>query len=164
MCVGYHWIKFIGSMFYHGFILAITGTVLFFLWEYDAPYVFTPVPMVILSAVLIWFVIFPVITQIVDYLYDHIMVTNNRIVIIDQSSIFTRDIRKMDLENIASVRIKTQWLNLFPFGTLIFDLKEGVGKSLTLKYIPKVDEVASCISCMLRDYQTKIDSPQPSNV
>lgn len=164
MCVGYHWIKFVGSAMSHGFMTLAFAAIMYALWHFNAPMVFSPLPLALLFFAYFWFIGFPVITAFVDYLYDHIMVTSNRIVIIDQSSIFKRNIIKMDLQNIASVKAKTQWLNLFPFGTLVLDLKEGIGKSLTLKFIPNADKVASCISCNLRDYQTKMGSSPSTDV
>lgn len=164
LCVGYHWLKFIGVLLSSGFITLCVAFALSALWYFSAPFVFSPIPLTFLALLYIWFVGFPAISAFVDFMYDHIIVTNSRIVIIDQASIFHRDIRKMDLENIASVRAKTQFMNIFPFGTLHFDLKEGVGKSLILKYIPHVDKVSSCISCCLRDSQVNIPSPNSPNV
>ncbi len=164
MSSGYHWVKFIGCFCWSIFITVVTIAALILSWDYSAPYIFNPFSMSIIALLYLWYVFIPAVTSFVDYLYDHIMITNNRIIIIDQASIFTRDIRKMDLENIASVSVKTQWLNMFSFGRIVFDLKEGTGRSITLNYIPHADKVSSCISCCLRDYQARIEMPPPENV
>lgn len=165
MCAGYHWMKFFGTMISCGLMSIVVISILGTLWYLDAPYIFSVFPILIMSAVYLWFIGWPMISAFVDYMYDCVILTNSRIIIIDQASVIHRDIRKMDIENIASVRAKTQFLNMFPFGTLHFDLKEGVGKSLILKYIPNVDNVSSRISCCLRDYQNRSNpSPDPAHV
>jgi GNAT superfamily N-acetyltransferase len=59
-------------------------------------------------------------------------VTNEEVVFVDQSSLFHIKIRQMNLDNVASVSAESQFWNIFPFGKIHFDLKEGVGSSLTL--------------------------------
>jgi len=88
----------------------------------------------------------PVLKALVDWKYDGIILTDKRLIILNQSSIFKEDNRKMDLDNVASVRAITQFWNIFPFGKLQIDLKEGVGKSIELPYMPKAAAVAKSIS------------------
>lgn len=89
----------------------------------------------------------------IDWKYDFLMITNKRVVVINQTSILHKDVQKMDLENIASVGSQSQLLDLFTFGKLTFDLKEGVGKRYVYKYIADCDNVAKCISDCLAKYQ-----------
>jgi hypothetical protein len=105
--------------------------------------------MIYLPVLLItWFigVFLPWLTAFIDWRFDVLIVTTEEIVIVNQSSLFRVSIRQMNLENIASVASDSQFWNVFPFGRLLFDLKEGTGKSITLSYIPYAERVSSIIS------------------
>jgi hypothetical protein len=115
-----------------------------------------PIPWVVMGAVLVsgYAVVLKTLRAFIDWRYDLIIITSDKVIIVNQSSIFHREIRQMHLENFASVTARTQYLNLFPFGKLCFDLKEGVGRSICLNYVPRADFVASriaeCVQCMER--------------
>lgn len=93
-----------------------------------------------------WLVIPDFSQALIDWLFDEIIITDKRVIYVNQGNIFQRSIKEMDLENVASVTFKTQYLNLFPFGILHFDLKEGVGRSLEFKYIPNPQRVCGWVS------------------
>ena len=94
----------------------------------------------------IFFVLFKTLQSYIDWRYDCIIVTSNKVVIVDQTSVFHVEVRQMHLENFASVNASTQFLNLLPFGRLCFDLKEGIGQRFCVKYVPDAENVAAKIS------------------
>lgn len=115
-----------------------------------------PWPWVTGVLLLVWlWASFPhVLRGYIDWRYDTILVTDRKVVIINQSSIFHVEVRQMSLDNFASVNASTQFLNIFPFGMLCFDLKEGTGQRVCLKYVPNADRIASmlsgCVECFAR--------------
>lgn len=120
---------------------------------------FMEVPMlwVIDTLVVIWI---PVVgwkwlTAYIDWRFDVLVVTSEEVIIIDQSSLFKRRIRQMNLENIATVSAESQYLNLLPFGKVHFDLKEGIGNAIVLGYIPQSQKVASAISDAIVMFQRR---------
>lgn len=96
----------------------------------------------------LWFLFafFPFVNLLIDWWHDAVIVTDEEVIIIDQSSIFRRSIRQMSLENVASVSDHTQWGNVFSFGKLQFDLKEGTGQHFAVDFVPHAGKVASTIS------------------
>ncbi|MBI4129121.1 hypothetical protein HY464_00340 [Candidatus Peregrinibacteria bacterium] len=106
---------------------------------------------------LLWiFLAFPTILKaFLDWKFDFIFVTTDKVVIANQSSLFHHRITPMSLENFASVTAASQCWNLFAFGSLNFQLKEGTGKDMTMKYIPNADEVAAKISDTITQYERR---------
>ncbi|OGJ54078.1 hypothetical protein A3D11_00550 [Candidatus Peribacteria bacterium RIFCSPHIGHO2_02_FULL_49_16] len=90
-----------------------------------------------------------------DWRYDFLLITDDKIVWVEQSSIFHQKVKQMNLENIASVSAETQFWNVFPFGALQFDLKEGIGHPIKIKYISHADKVADMISDVCTKFQRK---------
>ncbi len=105
-------------------------------------------------AAIVWLILIvhPLFRSFIDWKFDLLILTNGKLVIIDQSSIFRQQVRQMNLENIASVNVETQFGNIFPFGSLCFDLKEGLGDRMCLKYIPSVHDISANISDALMEY------------
>jgi hypothetical protein len=98
--------------------------------------------------------VFPgLIRAYIDWRFDAIVVTNDNVIILDQTSIFHSEVRQMHLENFASVNASTQFWNIFPFGQVCFDLKEGIGQRVCLRYIPRAEEVAFKLSNAVRAFQ-----------
>lgn len=114
---------------------------------------------------LLWLIFaFPTILKtFLDWKFDFIFVTTDKVVIVDQSSIFHHRITPMNLENFASVTAASQFWNLFPFGSIHFQLKEGTGEDITMKYIPNADEVAAKISDTVTQYQRRFMEQSPSS-
>ncbi len=102
-----------------------------------------------------FFVFVKWLMSFLDWKFDLLLLTTEEIVVVDQGSLFRVSIRQMNLDNIASVASKSQFMNLFPFGTLVFDLKEGTGRAVTLHYIPHADRVASIISNSIVTFQRR---------
>lgn len=115
---------------------------------YGAWYVGLPLNVAVGAAAAVWFifVFWRFLTAFIDWRFDVLILTSEKLVVVDQSSIFRRKIRQMNLENIATVSVDTQFWNILPFGIISFDLKEGVGQSLELKYIPHAPKVAAVIN------------------
>ncbi len=109
-------------------------------------------------AIILLLLAIPVLRQYIDWRFDFIEVTSDKVIVVDQSSIFKMIIKQINMENFASVDTETQFLNLFPFGKVHFNLKEGVGKSLTLNYIPRAAETADLIADAVSDFQKRKES------
>ncbi len=115
-------------------------------------YVF--IPFLLLPAFTAWIILgvwiifgaWPFLNLLIDWWHDAIIVTTEEVILINQHTIFRRHIRQMNLDNIASVGDQTQWGNIFGFGKVRFDLKEGVGEHLAVPYIPNAHKVSSTIS------------------
>lgn len=110
-------------------------------------------------ALLAWLILVarPLFRSFIDWKFDLLILTTGKLVIINQSSIFRQHVRQMNLENIASVNVETQFGNIFPFGSLCFDLKEGLGERMCLRYIPSAHHISANIS----DALMKFAKPQP---
>ena len=100
------------------------------------------------TLVVIWFFLcfIPIFKAYIDWQYDFLMVTNEKVVIVNQTSVTHADINQLQIENFATVNTSTQFFNIFPFGKVCFDLKEGTGTRFCLKYIPDAVRVAAEIS------------------
>ncbi len=120
---------------------------------------------IVAAIVAAWmFLAFPtVLKAFLDWKFDFILVTTDKVVIADQSSLFHQKITPMNLENFASVTAATQFWNIFPFGALHFQLKEGIGEDITTKYIPHARDVAAKIADTVTLYQRRFMEQQPSS-
>jgi hypothetical protein len=113
----------------------------------------------IVATGVIWFifVFLPLLRAYLDWRYDFLLITTDKVIVVDQSSIFHQKITPMNLENFASVSAETQFWNLFPFGMLNFNLKEGTGSGVNLRYIPHAHDIASCVSDAITTFQRRKD-------
>lgn len=111
---------------------------------------------------LLWlFVVFrPLLRAFIDWRYDELLVTTEKVIVVNQSSIIRQQIQQMNLENLASVSALTQYGGMFPFGKLHFELKEGIGEGLKLRYIPHAQGACSVISDCLVQFQRR-RAPHP---
>ena len=117
-------------------------------------------PMVWLLSILalLWFVLvfFNVLKAYIDWCYDIIIITTDKIILIDQTSFFKQEIKPITLENIGSVTTRTQFWNLLQFGMIIIDLKEGEGgRNIILRYVPLAEEVAAKLTDSVTEFQRK---------
>jgi len=122
-------------------------------------YIRIPILWIVFPGSLVWlfFIFIPLLKSYLDWRFDFILVTTDKLIVVDQSSLFHRKVTPMNLENFASVSVETQFWNLFPFGELHFSLKEGTGEEVQLKYVPNVEEVASRISDCITMFQRRKD-------
>lgn len=118
-------------------------------------YVGLPPGGVFIALFLLWlFTSFKSVLQaFIDWQFDFLLVTNDKVVIVNQTTIIRQEVRQMHLENFASVTASTQFLNIFPFGMVCFDLKEGTGVKLCLRYIPDAENVAAIVSDTVEGFQ-----------
>ncbi len=60
--------------------------------------------------------------KLIDYYMDFTIITPKQITSYDQTWVFTRDARALDITKIKSVRIEKKWLlrSIFNFGTIVF--------------------------------------------
>ncbi len=149
------------EVYHHGFLFSLRFlvfafyTALVMLAGALAVYVGLPWPVVVGACVVFWlfFIVGKLVAAYVDWRFDTLIVTNQKVIISNQTSIFHVETRQMHLENIASVTCSTQMLNLFPFGRICFDLKEGTGQRICLKFIPSAAEVATAVAAIVSRYQ-----------
>jgi hypothetical protein len=113
----------------------------------------------VLAGFLVWLVaVFPALLRsFVDWRYDFAFVTTDKVVLVDQSSLFRQSITPINMENFASVSTETQFWNLLPFGTLHFHLKSGIGQDLLLTHIGRAEHVAAQIANAVTEYQRRKD-------
>lgn len=115
-----------------------------------------PIWPVIGALVAVWFifVFFTVIKAFLDWRFDMIIVTTDKVILVDQTSIFKQEVKPMHLENIGGISSATQFWNIFPFGQLKIHLKEGLGgDTVILRYVPDVQQVSATISHVVTKYQ-----------
>lgn len=150
----YHWFKFALRL-----VRQLLFTIPLILLAAGIVTLGAPLGMVILIAVIFWliFIVPSAIQAFLDWRYDFIFITTDKVVIADQSSLFRQRITPSNLENFASVSSETQFMNLFPFGKLHFHLKAGMGKDLVLSYIPDADGAVSKIANAVTVFQRRKD-------
>ncbi|PIQ76116.1 hypothetical protein COU78_05970 [Candidatus Peregrinibacteria bacterium CG10_big_fil_rev_8_21_14_0_10_49_24] len=147
----YHGLSFLFAILREILITVVLFTIAIFGWMNDWPMGWL---VGILFALWIIFVLFNVLKAYIDWAYDFIYVTTDKILIVDQTSLFRREIKPLHMENIGSVSTETQMWGIFPFGKLCVHLKEGLGgDDMTLKYVPYANKVASQISAAVTRYQ-----------
>lgn len=116
-------------------------------------------PMGIVTAALfvIWllFVFRPLLRAFIDWRFDELLVTTEKVILVNQSSVIRQEIHQMNLENLASVKALTQFGGILPFGKVHFELKEGVGEGLRLSYIPHAQRACSVIGDCLVQFQRR---------
>lgn len=150
LIVRYHPFRFFISVIRYFFFTVLLSAAAGF-----AAYLGMPWTWIVGVFAVVWlvFILPGVIRAYIDWRFDAIVITEDHVIILDQTSLFHAEARQMHLENFASVSASTQMWNLFPFGKLYFDLKEGVGERLVLKYIPNAAQVALTIGSTVRNFQ-----------
>ncbi|KKW32576.1 MAG: hypothetical protein UY77_C0019G0025 [Candidatus Uhrbacteria bacterium GW2011_GWA2_53_10] len=107
----------------------------------------------------VWFVLvfFNIIKAYIDWAYDFILITTDKIILVDQTSFFKQEIKPIHLENVGAVSTRTQYWDIFPFGVVCIHLKEGLGGDrITKKYIPHASKVAGILSEVVTEYQRRM--------
>ncbi len=111
-----------------------------------------------------FFVFFGLVEAYIDWKYDFIFLTTDKLVIVDQMSLFRKSTTPINLENLGDVVAQTQWLNLFNFGILHFALKEGSGPEIKLSFMPNADRLVAKIAEQITLYQRRKDYVVPYRV
>lgn len=122
---------------------------------------------IIVGVLWLGFVFFNVVKAYIDWTYDFLIVTTDKVILVDQTSFVKQEIMPIHIENIGGVSTTTQFCNIFPFGGISIHLKEGRGgEDISLKYVPRAQQVASVISDVVTQYQRRqykqdLGSPVP---
>lgn len=105
--------------------------------------------------VAIWLIAAPagLIKTYVDWKYDFVSVTNHKVIVVDQSMLFSQKIQQISLENIAQVSSQNSYWNLLGFGTVRLHLKEGFGKEVVLDFVNDAAKVADVIADTVTAFQ-----------
>lgn len=116
-------------------------------------------PTVVVSFLVLWFllVFYGLLQAYIDWKFDFIFLTTDKLIIVDQRSLFQKSITPINLENLGDVVAETQWLNLFDFGMMHFALKEGQGPEIILKFMPHADKLVAMIAQQITLYQRRKD-------
>lgn len=91
---------------------------------------------------------YQILKSYIAWRYNFLIVTSEKIIIINQRSFLHQDMNSIHLDNIRSSRFESQFFGIFRCGVVSIDLHELEGGStqmLTLPYIPAPDTVASAI-------------------
>jgi len=102
------------------------------------------------------FVLFGFIRALLDWRFDFLFLSTDKLIFLDQTSLFKKTITPINLENLGDVVSQTQWMDLFGFGIIRIKLKEG-GSEIVLKYLPRADTLVSQISQQITLYQRRKD-------
>ncbi|MDP7069682.1 MAG: hypothetical protein QF815_04075 [Candidatus Peribacteraceae bacterium] len=147
----YHWLSFVFAIIREiiiTVILIIFG-VIAYVYQWPMGWVFG-----ILFFIWMALVFYRVFKAFLDWTYDFIIVTTDKLIFIDQTSIIKQEIMPIHIENIGGSSTFTQFMDIFPFGGISIHLKEGKGgKDITRKYVPNAKIVAGTISDVVTTYQ-----------
>ncbi len=136
---------FIATVVFVGIIIALSYWNILSLW-----------PVVVLSV--LWLVSAGrwIFNAFIDWRYDVLFLTTNKLVIVDQQSIIRNAVNSVNLEEISSVVAETQWLNLFSFGRLHITTRRAEGKvDTTINYIPHPDQLAGAIMGQIAHFENQ---------
>ena len=119
-------------------------------------YTALPAQWVLLSTSIIWvlFVLFPILYKYIHWFYSFVLVTKERLVIVNQVSIVHREVTEVSLENFARVAAETQFWNVFPFGILHFTMREENSEPVSLHYVPHAEDAAKKIADVVTTFQS----------
>jgi hypothetical protein len=149
----YHWLSFLIRAFREFVVTIAMFALIAVAWTYHWPLV-----EIIGTVVSLWvvFVFFRVLKMFVDWRFDTLLVTTDKIVLVDQTSIFSREEKPIHLENVGGIAAETQFWDVFPFGKMTIHLKEGLGgDAITVYFVPHAQEVAATIVDVVTKYQRK---------
>jgi hypothetical protein len=147
----YHALSFLFAVFREIVITIILFGVGIFAWIMGWPMMWV---VAILAALWFLFVFFNLLKAYIDWRYDFILVTSDKVILVDQTSFLRHEIKPIHLENIGSVTTRTQYWNIFNFGIVKINLKEGEGGDIiTLKYVPEAEDVAAKIADVTTTFQ-----------
>ena len=147
-----------GASFFFASIQEIFMTGTLFGVGVGAWYIGAPMGLTIgiLFAIWFFFVFFSILKAWIDWNFDFIFVTTDKVVIVDQTSIIRQKVNPIHIENVGSVTSETQFGDILRFGIVQINLKEGEGgDKIILKYVPNAKEVASKISDVVTRYQRR---------
>ncbi len=134
MVIRRHWVIFAFLGFYFFLWLVLTAvTFSFGGWSF-----FTMISMIVFWMIYLMFLYI----DWINHELDLFVVTNNRIIGVEQVSFLNRTVSEANLWQIQEVNTKTKWIlaNLLNFGTLWIQTA-WTTQTMTMAYVPK------CMSC-----------------
>lgn len=111
---------------------------------------------------LLWLVIFLYLLSSarIAWKYNFLIVTTQKIVIVEQKSVFYQQINPLHFDNIANTRTETQFGGIFRCGIVYVNVKIaerlGTQQELANPYIPEPDNVAAVIENGVTLHQKEI--------
>ena len=144
-----HWIAFVFLAIYAiGWILltVVMGVMFWFIAS----------NVLILSVFWMYYLLFLYVSWI-NYELDVFILTNNRIVCIEQKTFLNRSVWETTLDKVQEVSIETKWLlaNLFDFGTLKI-LTSGSSPSFDMTYSPHPMKSSRYINNLVDRYRDSL--------
>lgn len=124
-------------------------------------------PLILVPASLLLWLVFVLVGWVrayIDWQYDFIFLTNEKLVIVDQTTIIRRTITSLSLDSIAQVNSHSQWLNIFGFGMLEIAQREGQTENFKLPYLPDPDRLVTLISDQISSFNPQQSSPSPASL
>lgn len=150
----YHGLSFLFSSIRELFVTALIFAVGVAAWWFGAPMGYT---VLILFAIWFFFVFYNLAKAWIDWRFDFVFITTDKIVVVDQTSIFRHKVNPIHIENVGSVTSETQFWDIFNCGIVRINLKEGEGnEKIILTYVPNAKEVASKVSDVVTRFQKRM--------
>ena len=84
----------------------------------------------------------------INWRFNFLIVTAEKIIIVDQHSLIRQRVTPIHLDNIASTRFELQFFGILRCGIVYIRLREGIGgdtREIAQSYIPKPDVVTGAI-------------------
>ncbi|MFH0769846.1 MAG: hypothetical protein V1926_00540 [Candidatus Peregrinibacteria bacterium] len=114
-------------------------------WEWTLP-IFALLGLVLVG--------FPLIKYFIDWRFDVLIVTTDKIILVDQTLLFRQEINPIHFEHVGRIVTQTQFYDLFNFGMLKIHIEEGIeSQAIVLKYVPHLLESAAKISSAVTRHQ-----------
>ena len=151
-----HMTHYHGASFFFASIREIFVTMILLVIGIVAWFMNAPMGLMVMALILIWvfFVFFSGLKAYIDWCYDLIIVTTDKIILVDQTSIFKQKVNPIHIENVGSVTSLTQFWDIFNFGIVEINLKEGEGGGkIILRYVPGARDTAAKIADSVTNYQ-----------
>jgi hypothetical protein len=148
-----HWHVLLQIFFPIFLLYLIPGLLLFFFWEKVTPFIqheiYGPISFLILSAYVcgVWLLAF---VEFVDYYLDVWIVTNKRILNIEQLGLFHRTASELALSTVQDVTSEVKGIlpTLFNFGT-VYIQTAGETRRFIFKEVPDPEEIKEKIISVL---------------
>lgn len=141
----YHWIKFIMGC-YREILITISLFSLFFWTTQLLPDFFELIGLILIAWLL--FAVIRVAFAFINYRFSYILVTTEKVVVINHPSLFVQRVNPMPLSSIVSTDISSQLFGIFNCGLLVLNLSERTqysSKQVELPYVPAANSVAGII-------------------
>lgn len=141
----YHWISFVIYTYKHILLTVAAFSVYSLIIRYELfPLQYALVGMLLWLVYLGW----TIINGFIRYKLNFVIVTTEKVVLIEQVSFFKQHVNPMHLDTIVSTDVNSQLLGLFRCGKVVINLTERTqysSKQVLIEYIPDPNAVAGII-------------------